>query len=407
MGLPCASVREKQGRVRGAPWFPFPVREMSEDARLRLAFCVTELDPGGAERALVELVTRLDRTRFAPRVYCLSGRGALVDRLEGAGIETVLLRARSRGDVGVVRRLKNELVRQRPHVLQTWLFHANLAGRLAGWWGGVPVIVSGIRVAERRSKWPLRLDRWTQRLVDAHVCVSESVCEFSERVAGLDQRKLRVIANGVEASRFAEAPPWDGGTLGIPPHSPVIVAAGRLDRQKGFDLLLQAIASGGRFPRDPHWVVVGEGPERNNLERQIVDLGLEGSVHLLGWRTDLPGILRGATGFVLSSRWEGMPNVVLEAMAAGLPVVATGVEGVRELVIEPETGWIVPPEDAGALTAALRELLADPAGGIRRGLAGAGRVREAFTWDRVCAAYSNLYCELCRERQLLPQGGPT
>ncbi|MFN9374709.1 MAG: glycosyltransferase [Planctomycetaceae bacterium] len=380
---------------------------MSEDARLRLAFCVTELDPGGAERALVELVTRLDRCRFAPRVYCLSGRGALVDRLEGAGIETVLLRARSRADFGVVRRLKNELMRQRPQLLQTWLFHANLAGRLAGWWAGVPVIVSGIRVAERRSKWPLRLDRWTQRLVDAHVCVSQSVSDFSERVAGLERRKLRVIPNGVEAARFAEAAPWDGATLGIPPTAPVIVAAGRLDRQKGFDLLLRAIAAGGRFPRDPHWVVVGEGPERGNLQRQIADLGLQGTVHLPGWRADLPGILRAATGFVLSSRWEGMPNVVLEAMAAGLPVVATGVEGVRELVIDPETGWIVPPDDTAALTAALRALLADPAGGVQRGLAGAQRVRETFTWEQVCAAYSDMYSELCRERQLLPQAWPT
>ena len=335
------AVRGDRGPRQGDPWFQFPVREMPEDARLRIAFCVTELDPGGAERALVELATGLDRRRFSPRVYCLSGRGALVDRLEAAGIETVLLRARSRRDLGVVRRLKNELLRQRPHVLQTWLFHANLAGRLAGWWAGVPVILSGIRVAERRSTWPLRLDRWTQSLVDAHVCVSAAVRDFSQQVAGLDRRKLRVIPNGVDARRFAEAQAWDGRTVGIPPESPVMVAAGRLDRQKGFDLLLQAIAAGGPFPRDPHWVVVGEGPERANLERQIEERGLTQSVHLLGWRPDLPEILKGATGFVLSSRWEGMPNVVLEAMAAGLPVVAFDVEGVRELVVEQDTGWIV------------------------------------------------------------------
>jgi starch synthase (maltosyl-transferring) len=380
---------------------------MPEDARLRLAFCVTELDPGGAERALVELVTRLDRGRFASRVYCLSGRGALVDRLEEAGIETVLLRAGSRWDAGVVGRLKKELLKQRPHVLQTWLYHANLAGRLAGWWGGVPVIISGIRVAERRSRWPLRLDRWTQSLVDAHVCVSQSVCDFSRQVAGLDPRKLRVIPNGVEARRFADANAWDCRTLGIPPESPVIVAAGRLDRQKGFDLLLQAIADGGPFPREPHWVVVGEGPERPSLERQIAERGLTGRVHLLGWRTDLPEILKGATGFVLTSRWEGMPNVVLEAMAAGVPTVATDVEGIRELVIEPATGWIVPPEDPPALTDALRKLLTDRTGSETRGRAGAQRVRELFTWERVCTAYSDLYCSLCSARHLLPESDPT
>ena len=388
-------------------WCQFAGHEMTEDTRLRLAFCVTELDPGGAERALVELVTRLDRRRVSPRVYCLSGRGALVDRLEDAGIETVLLQADSRWDVGVVRRLKNELLRQRPHVLQTWLFHANLAGRLAGWWADVPVMISGIRVAERRSKWPLRLDRWTQRLVDANVCVSAAVREFSERIAGLDPRKLRVIPNGVEARRLSQAQVWDCRTVGIPRGCPVIVAAGRLDRQKGFDLLLQAIAEGGHFPLDPHWVIVGEGPERTNLERQIAKSGLTDSVHLLGWRPDLPEILKGATGFVLSSRWEGMPNVVLEAMAAGLPVVAFDVEGVRELVVEGQTGWIVPPEETQALAGALRELLGDPAGGVKQGLAGAERVEELFTWERVCLAYSELYLESCRAKRLLPQDSPS
>jgi glycosyltransferase involved in cell wall biosynthesis len=130
-------------------------------------------------------------------------------------------------------------------------------------------------------------------------------------------------------------------------------------------------------------------------------------VHLLGWRPDLPEILKGATGFVLSSRWEGMPNVVLEAMAAGLPVVAFDVEGVRELVVEQDTGWIVPPEDTTALAGALRDLLVDPAGGVKRGLAGAARVRELFTWERVCAAYSDLYVELCRAKPLLPEVRPS
>ena len=370
---------------------------MPADARLRIAFCVTELDPGGAERALVELVTRLDRTRFDPRVYCLSGRGALVDRLDAAGIKTVLLGARSRGDLGVLFRLKAALRQHPPHVLQTWLFHANLAGRIAGWWNGIPVIASGIRVAERRSRWPLRLDRWTGALVDVHVCVSEAVREFSQSVAGLDPGKLLVIPNGVDAQRFAIAAPLDLRSLGVPTGKPVLIAVGRLDRQKGFDLLLEAIARGRPFPGDPHCVVVGEGPERKNLESKRSELGLDPQVHFVGWQQDVAGILKRGAGFVLPSRWEGMPNVVLEAMAAGLPVVATDVEGVREVVVNGETGWVVKPGDPDALALAIREMLTEYLLGGKRGAAGAERVRRHFTWDGMTAAYEVLYERLLRE----------
>lgn len=377
---------------------------MAADARLRIAFCVTELDPGGAERALVELVTRLDRTRFACRVYCLSGRGALVERLNAAGIETVLLEARSRADLGVVFRLAAALREQQPHLLQTWLFHANLAGRIAGWWSGIPVIAGGIRVAERRSRWPLRLDRWTERLVDVQVCVSESVRSFSQTVAGLDPRKLRVIPNGVDAQRFARGASFDLQSLGVPPGKPVLVSVGRLDRQKGFDLLLEAIARGGAWPGDPHWIVVGDGPERTRLELQRTALGLEACVHFAGWQPDVAGILQRANGFVLPSRWEGMPNVILEAMAAGLPVVATDVEGVRELVVEGETGWIVKPVDPGDLAEGMRKMLEEGPSGRRRGAAGAHRVQQHFTWDLMASAYQQLYESLMREHRLFPPG---
>src|SRR5262249_49760711 len=139
--------------------------------RVRIAFCITDLDPGGAERALAQLVTRLDRGRWDPAVFCLSSGGALADALKRAAGPGVCLGARRSQPVRVLWRLARELRRFRPEILQTFLFHANLAGRIAARMAGVRHVVSGIRVAEKRSPVPLWLDRWTNKLVRLNVCV--------------------------------------------------------------------------------------------------------------------------------------------------------------------------------------------------------------------------------------------
>src|SRR5262249_1411394 len=146
---------------------------------IRVALCITDLDAGGAERALVQLARGLDRRRFLPAVFCLGPRAALVGPLEASGICTVCLGARRPTDLGALVRLYRELRRFGPQVVQTFLFHANIAGRLAGRLAGAKHIISGIRVAERRARWPLWLDRLTNRLVDVNVCVSQGVARFS------------------------------------------------------------------------------------------------------------------------------------------------------------------------------------------------------------------------------------
>jgi hypothetical protein len=157
---------------------------MSTTAPIRIAFCITELDPGGAERALVELVTRLDPAQFEPAVFCLGPRGALAVDLERANIPVMCLGATRARDVWILFRLRKALRAFRPVILQTWLHHANILGRIAGRLARVPIIVSGIRVAEQRSAWRLRMDRLTQSLVDAHICVSQDVAAFSKSKGG-------------------------------------------------------------------------------------------------------------------------------------------------------------------------------------------------------------------------------
>jgi glycosyltransferase involved in cell wall biosynthesis len=367
-------------------------------APVRIAFCITELDPGGAERALVQLVTRLDRARWEPRVFCLAGHGRLIGELDNAGISTVCLEARGRFDLGALWRLWRALRKFRPEILQTFLHHANLAGRIAGRLAGTKHVVSGIRVAERRSRWPLRLDRATNFLVSVNICVSQAVADFSRVSGGLDAKKLEVIPNGVDVDSFANAEPLDLTVLGLPAGIRPIVAVGRLEPQKGIDVLLEAAAEMvGRRP-DLDFLIVGEGPSRRSLEERAHALGLASHVHFAGWRADVPRILRSSAVLALASRWEGMPNVVLEAMAAGLTVVATRVEGVEE-VVTPETGILVPPASAASLARGLETLLAAPQRAEAMGQAGQKHVQALFSWENAVNSYTALYDRLLSARR--------
>ena len=355
---------------------------------LPLSFCITDLDPGGAERALVQIVTRLPRT-WAPHVYCLMRRGELADDLEAAGVPVTCFDVRSRANVGVVWRLSRALRKQKPAILQTFLYHANLVGRFAGRLAGVPKIVSGIRVAERRSRWRLRLDRWTERLVDRHVCVSPAVSEFSIN-SGLSREKIEVIPNGVDFEKFATAKPADLAEFGIARDADVILCVARLDPQKGVDVLIDAFATlAAQFPK-AELLLVGDGPSRSALSEQAARSGVGPRVHFTGYRRDTPGLYRAAKVFVLPSRWEGMPNAVLEAMAAGCPVVATRVEGTEGL----RCVWLADVNSAVELAAWIKVALSEP--GLADQLASQSQafVRDELTWERVIGLYDHLYREL-------------
>jgi glycosyltransferase involved in cell wall biosynthesis len=366
----------------------------SAGSPVRIAFCITDLDPGGAERALVQLVTRLDRSRWTPAVFCLAGPGTLVDELSASGIDVVCLGAKHWWSIAALWLLARELKRFQPAVVQTFLFHANIAGRVAARLAGIGNVVSGIRVAEWRSRVPLWIDRWTNSLVKFNVCVSRSVADFSINEAGLKPQKTFVIPNGVDPVRFTSARPADLTHFGIPAGSPTVLAVGRLDPQKGlFDLLEAAARVVPRVPHS-HFLIVGEGPERSRIESQIATLGLGERVHLAGWRSEIPELMAAGNLLVLSSHWEGLPNVVLEAMAAALPVVATRVEGVEELVIEGKTGLIVPPSAPGELATAIEHMLADPDEARAFGAAGRTRAAAEFSWEQMTSRYVLLFDSL-------------
>jgi glycosyltransferase involved in cell wall biosynthesis len=232
-----------------------------------------------------------------------------------------------------------------------------------------------------------------------NVCVSEGVARFSTAEAGLHAAKLCVIPNGIDVDAFSHVEPAERREFGIPAKAPVLLGVGRLHIQKGWSVLLEAFE--GVLSRYPaaHLLIAGDGPERAYLETWLgAHPAARANTRLLGRRGDVPRLLRMATSFVLASQWEGMPNVVLEAMAAECPVVATTVEGVSELVTDGVTGLTVPAGDARLMGEAIARMLSDPE--LRRSCAAAAKVRVAthFAWPDIVARYEALYRRLLAAR---------
>ncbi|HEY4261647.1 MAG TPA: glycosyltransferase [Schlesneria sp.] len=371
----------------------------SKPVPIPIAFCITELDRGGAEKAFTELVLSLDRQYWKARVFCLGPRSYFVEVLEANGIEVVCFNGRGVGSFpGVLWRLTRALRQFRPALLQTFLFHGNLIGRLAGCLAGVPHIVAGIRVAERRCRWHVRLDRWTNSLVDHNVCVSQGVADFSVQEAGLKARKVSVIPNGVDFANYANASPTDLGQLGLKKQFPVVITVGRLEEQKGIRFLLNAATTVLQQHPDCQFLIVGDGPERPSLAAMASSLGIGSSIHFAGHRGDVPGLLKASDLFVLPSLWEGMPNALLEAMAAGLPVIASAVEGSREIIKSDESGLLVPAGNSSELATAILRVLNDPHFASRLVSQSQDDVAKIFTNIAATAAYDHLYRQLISTR---------
>ena len=239
---------------------------------------------------------------------------------------------------------------------QTWRAVLPLLGPVVPW------VIGGLRVAERQKRWHLTLDRLTAPLGNGSVCVSQGVLRFSRDIARLDPARLTVIPNGIEIAPFDAAMPVPRAELGIPDHVHVALYVGRLDQQKGLPDLLDAAEQVISKKPDWHLALAGDGPCRDWLLQQIANrTALRGKVHWLGHRDDIPNVLKSADVLVHPSLWEGMPNSVLEAMAAGLAVIGTAVEGTEDLVVPgPYRLASAPARCLNALARALLEAAESP-----------------------------------------------
>lgn len=380
------SIASRRGQVQSRPWPDHPIPVL---------LVITDLDVGGAERALTELATRLDRSRWRPSVACLGPEGRLAETLRAASIDVVCLDARTSRPFQALRRLRLVIECTRPALIQSFLFHANLAVRLAAPLRNRPCVLNSLRVAEHGRRWHLWLDRLTQSLACGAVCVSDGVRAFSIKQARINPDRLVVIPNGINPDPYDRATPTPRATLGIPPGALFALFVGRLERQKGVDILLDAADRLAGETAPIAVALAGDGPLLPTLQARLnARVRTNPTLHILGRRNDIPSLLKACDLLVLPSRWEGMPNVVLEAMAASRPVVATRVEGTSDLVVHGETGWLVAPNEPEPLANALRDALHNPDERSRRGRTGRARVDANFRIEHTVQAFERLWAEM-------------
>jgi len=352
------------------------------ERKIRVGYLITDLDVGGAESNLAMLATGLDSRRFAVSVASLMPPGRIGRDLRAAGIDVTDIHMTSWTDLRAPGRVVQWLRRTRPDILHTWLFHANILGACTGTVVRVPVVVWSVRVAEPRRAHRY-ISAFVQGLPRCILANSESLRTYLIN-EGIDSRTLAVIPNAVDLQRFARPREVEPGKL-------TVLFIGRLTRQKGVDVLLRAARElSGRI--DARFVVVGDGPDRMQLQHLATEFGLR-NVEFTGPSQRVPELLAEADVLVLPSRWEGMPNVVLEALAARCPVVGTDVVGTRDLIRDGENGLLVPPDDHGALSAAIERVLREPSLGKSLAERGYQTARRHSTCLMI-EAHERLYWDL-------------
>ncbi|MBI4615047.1 MAG: glycosyltransferase [Planctomycetes bacterium] len=363
---------------------------------VRVLLAIDSLRAGGAERQFAELVRRLDPERVRASVLLTTGGGPLLDLVPADRLETTVV-LQKHGPLDLPRlalAVRREIARLRPDVVHAWLWQTSVLAALA--LAGTtrangPRFVVGQRVAYDRMFAEDGLAGWVRRPFTAYrdrradlVLVNARLLErrLAARLPGGSTR-VRWIPNGIDVERVR------------PRETPMehdLCAIGRLAPQKGFDVLLEALAILSRpDARVPRLAVAGDGPMRESLVRRAAELGLVDRVDFLGFVGDPLDRISRARALVLPSRYEGSPNAVLEAMALARPVVASAVDGVLDLVRDGETGFLVPPEDPRALAEAIARLLADPQRAEEMGRTGRARAERAFSIGGIVEAYARVY----------------
>ena len=357
---------------------------------LRVLFLLTSMPVGGAETLLVNLVRRLDRRRFAPEIACLKEPGPLGEMLAAEmPVHSDLLACKY--DLRILPRLMKLMRRpQADAVVTVGAGDKMFWGRIAAHLAGVPVVASALH----STGWPDgvgRLNRLLTSWTDAFIGVADAHAEHLVQNERFPAEKVNTIYNGVDCDRFA---PQDASAirreLGIAADAPVVGILAALRPEKNHELFLAGAKEIRAAIPAAQFIVVGDGPKRPELEQLADDLRIADAVHFVGSRSDVPALLAACDVVALTSHNEASPVSILEALACGVPVVASNVGSVCETVVDGETGRLFPAGDLAAFVAATVGLLNSPADRERMVAEGRRRVEARWSLDAMVRGYEQL-----------------
>lgn len=368
---------------------------------MRVVHIIKVIRIAGAEQHLLTLLAGLRQRQIDARLLLLvepeNDMRDYVDKLEAQYVPVQRLIIHYHADPTLLARLRQQLRALQPDIVHTHLIHADVYGIPAARWAGVPLIVTSRHNDDAfRYRVPVRaLNRILWQMVNAGIAISDSIARFSVEIEDAPQHLLHRIYYGLDAA----AKPLDRTKnhgiliheLALPSQATLIGMVCRLVEQKGVRYGLDAfIQIASDFPQ-AHLLIAGEGVLQVELEERAKQAGLAHRVHFLGWRTDVSALLVGLDILLAPSLWEGFGLVMLEAMAQQLPIIASRVSAIPEVISDGETGLLVAPHDVPALADALRQLLQDAPLRQHMGLLGRDRMETHFSADRMVDETVSLY----------------
>lgn len=366
------------------------------DKTIKILYVNYSLNTGGIETLILELARRIDKSRFSPAVCVFEAGGKLQAEFVKLGIPVYVLQKGKGTDFCLPLKLAKLIKKEKFDLVHTHNQAAWLYGAVAALLSGTKIVHTNHTTADYHNYHARRwhLIEWVLSLITQKITtVAKSVAEYMINTEGIPARKIEVIYNGVKAELYEQD---SGGErqkeeLGLDDNHFIIGNVARLVANKDHRTLISAFKIiSGRMP-EARLVIAGDGPLKDELRSQIEDLGLQDTVKLLGNRRDIPDLLKIFNLFALSSLREGFPVVLLEAMASGKPVVSSDVDGNTELVIDDETGLIVPPGNPSAMAEAIERLARDRQKTKIMGANGRKRIKALFSFEKMISGYERIY----------------
>ena len=367
--------------------------------RRKVLYLIDKLELAGAQRHLIALLKRMDRSRYEPTVACLMQEGSLAEEVRALGVPVMALGVKRiyglSGVLGLVK-LTWLLKRERIDILHSFMFSENILGAMAAHWAETPMVITCRRDTGILSEGKPRhffAYRLTNRWVDRILCVSEAIRSLVIRTERTLEAKVLTIPNGaqIEASVSAKKKAEERNRLGVAKDALIVAIVANLSWVKDHETFFKAAQRVKREQPNVRFWVIGEGALRKKLEKQVASLKLQQEVRFFGRVADPKPLLSLADISVNASVSEGMSNTILESMALGIPVVATDVDGNPETVSDGKTGLLVPPKNPEAMAQALLRLLRDSSLRAQMGEAGRDRIRQSLSLERMVQANEALY----------------
>ncbi|ADQ13554.1 glycosyltransferase [Halanaerobium hydrogeniformans] len=372
---------------------------------IKITYVITTLGLGGAETLLYNTLRKIDRNKFEPLVICLiEGSNELADDIENKlDIKVYKLNMKNKLDIRKIYSLYKIIKKENPDIIHSHLYAANILSRVIGKLTSAPVIISTIHNSVFGGKLREISLKFTDKFSSLNTIISDKAASNAIKMNITNKDKLKVIYNGVDVEVFEDYSQMAERKkiikeLNLENDIPILLSVGNLSKQKGYPVLFKALEKLKDKNKSFYLLIAGKGKLENQLKELVKKYDMKNEIYFLGTRRDIPQLMAAADFFVMSSHWEGLPVVLLEAMASGLPVIYTNVGGVGQ-VIDSNFGYLVTPDDENELADKIIEMInLSDSERNKMGEYARGKVKREYSIDNMVENFVKLYDELMQRK---------